>query len=129
MTDMTYRLDITARLHRQMLDVVGTALPLITSSRADADLSGLAHLRQEMVRTLEAYSVHVKSLGDAALIARCASLEQAYQSFRARWVYRDGIEHWYEYRLSAIVMMKQVRALVQQAEAERTTAPRVAATA
>lgn len=114
---MTYRLDITARLHRQLLDIVATALPLITSSRADADLIGLAYLRSEMVRKLKAYGSHVSQLGDPEQIARYTNLQHAYDAFCERWVYRDGIEHWHEYRLSVVVMMKQVRSLVQSAEA------------
>ncbi len=53
--DMIHRIDITARLQRRMLEIVGTALPLLTRSRADADLVGLAHLRGEMVDAIDAY--------------------------------------------------------------------------
>ena len=133
---MVYRLDITARLHRRMLEIVGTALPLITSSRADADLVGLGHLREEMVQAMDAYCHHVHQLRNMGLVAAndadtlvagCTDLRSAYEAFRARWVHRDGIENWYEYRLSAVVMMKQVRALVQHAERLGVATPRRAA--
>ena len=126
---MVYRLDITARLHRRMLEIVGTALPLMAGSRDDADMIGLAHLREEMVDAMDTYCRHVHHLRDdgrvsrtagQALVDGCTRLRAAYEAFRARWIHRDGIEHWYEYRLSAVVMMKQVRSHVQQAETVRT---------
>ena len=129
---MTYRLDITGRLHRRMLEIVGTALPLMTGSRADADLIGLAHLREEMVEAIDAYCRHVQTLREAghapsapgaALDDGCTSLRSAYDTFRARWVHREALENWHEYRLSAVVMMKQVRTLVQQAEAHASGRP------
>ena len=46
------QLDILARLQTRLLEIVGTGLPLITSSIRDADLIGLAHLRGEMVAAL-----------------------------------------------------------------------------
>ncbi|WP_174291241.1 hypothetical protein [Sphingomonas bacterium] len=119
-----------------MLEIVGTALPLMTSARADADLIGLAHLREEMVQAMDAYCHHVHQLHDAGslvpdhadlLVGGCVELRSAYEAFRIRWVHRDGIENWYEYRLSAVVMMKQVRALVQQAETSRVSRPSRAA--
>ncbi|GEM_PF-1368587 len=118
--DMIHRIDITARLQRRMLEIVGTALPLLTRSRADADLVGLAHLRGEMVDAIDAYCRHVEAMRDAGskgLDAGCIDLRAAYETFRARWAQRENVDHWAEYRLSAVVMMKQIRALVQQAEA------------
>ena len=129
--DMAYRVDITARLQQRMLEIVGTALPLITRSQADADLVGLAHLRGEMVDAIDAYCRHIHGLRDDAdapaewldrLIAGCNELRATYQSFGVRWMRRDCIAHWHEYRLSAVVMMKQVRKLVQDAEAAKQDA-------
>lgn len=123
---MAHRLNIIVRLQRRMLEIVGTGLPLITKLRDDADLVGLAHLRGEMVDSIGAYCRHVSELQDGsaapadqsqALLVGCNDLQAAYEKFRARWVHRDGIDHWQEYRLSAVVMMKQVRAVVQNAEA------------
>lgn len=138
---MICRLDITARLHRRMLEIVGTALPLITGSHADADLIGLAHLRKDMVAAIDLYCEHVQGLldeargalgsadlGEAERLARgCVSLREAYDGFRARWAHRHAADHWHEYRLSAVVMMKQVRSHVEQAESLRTASLRTAA--
>lgn len=127
---MPERLDITLRLHERMLDIVRTGLPRITSSMRDADLEGLAFLRGEMVGTIDAYCRHVGQLhttalrrGDPAetaiadaLAEGCAALSAAYDDFRLRWADRSAAEHWPEYRLSAIVMMKHVRNSVRRAE-------------
>lgn len=127
---MTRRLDILDRLHRRLLDIVGTALPLITSSVRDADLVGLAHLRDEMVCAVEEYARYVQehvlevaiASADAERIRLAQeikigslALERSYQSFTDRWQHRDGISNWPEYRLSAIMMMKQVRNHVRAA--------------
>lgn len=131
---MTNRLDITGRLHERMLDVVRAALPLITTSMAEADLAGLAHLREEMVEAIEAYCRHVREIvamaregGDCHAIAHaelltsgCAGLQSAYEAFRLRWAHRHAAESWHEYRLSAVVMMKKVRNHVQAAARHRT---------
>jgi hypothetical protein len=131
---MAPRLDITRRLHERLLEIVRTALPLIPGSWRDADFDALAHLREEMVAAIDLYCRHVHRLRDDAirnggalaveraemLVAGCTSLRGAYDSFRCRWAQRAAVEHWHEYRLSAIVMMKQVRNRVQQAEAART---------
>ena len=122
---MVHQLDITARLQRRMLQIVGDALPLITKARADADLIGLAHLRGEMTDAIAAYCRHIDRLQNDAinsidrlerLADSCIKLQAAYESFRIRWVHRDDTDYWHEYRLSAVVMMKQVRSLVQDAE-------------
>ena len=127
---MAHRLDITKRLHERLLEIVRTALPLIPSVKADADLIGLAHLRSEMVEAMNAYCRHVHELhGDAAataepsrlltartLIEGCSSLHASYEVFRERWEHRAALDNWYEYRLSAVVMMKQVRDQVRQTE-------------
>ena len=127
---MRYQLDVTTRLHERLLEIVRTALPLITASVADADLIGLTHLREEMVQAMELYGRHVHRLrdkadeaGDAAgmaaasrLVAGSTQLAAFYAAFRDRWARRQAMENWHEYRLSAIVMMKQVRAGMQAAE-------------
>lgn len=127
---MAHRLNILDRLHTRLLEIVGTALPLITSSIRDADLVGLAHLRAEMVCALEEYARYVQqqvldiasSGSDRERIRlaqeikiRSIALEQTYRAFTERWRHRDGIANWPEYRLSAIVMMKQVRNHVRTA--------------
>lgn len=128
-----HHLDITARLHARMIGIVTAALPLITKSKSDADLVGLAHLREEMLEIIAAYRRYIHSLstnGELAntgqqpssvniLIANLADFENAYEQFRARWLYRDGISHWHEYRLSCVVMMKRLRLLVHDAETIR----------
>lgn len=130
---MPHRLDIASRMHERLMEIVGVALPLIASSMADADLVGLAHLREEMVEAIDRYCRYVHALRDAAraagdgggaartdeLAAECAELRAAYEGFRTRWADRTAVEHWPEYRLSAIVMMKRVRACVRRAEALR----------
>ena len=119
---MAYRLDITERLHRRMLEIVGTGLPLITRSLSDADLDGLAFLRGEMIDTIEGYCRHVHQVsGDDGqrLIEGCADVRAAYETFRLRWEHRHVSGNWLEYRLSAVVMMKQVRAHVERARALR----------
>ena len=117
-----------------MLEIVGSALPLIARTFGDADLAGLAHLREEMVEAIKAYCRHVHhqrelavACGDTqelaiaqALADGCTGLNAAYDTFRDRWVHRDAAGNWHEYRLSAIVMMKHVRDQVQRAEAVRT---------
>lgn len=127
---MTRRLNILDRLHRRLLDIVGTGLPLITSSVRDADLVGLAHLRDEMICAVEEYARYVQQYVLEVALAgtdpeqiRLAqeikigsvALERSYQSFTDRWRHRDGISNWPEYRLSAIMMMKQVRNHVRAA--------------
>ena len=127
---MVSRLDITRRYHERLLEVIKTALPFLTSSMRDADLIGLTHLREEMAEAMGAYCRHVHHLRDGArdareaaalsqaeaLVTGCVSLHAAYDAFRSRWAHRHAVEHWPEYRLSAIVMMKQVRNHVQHAE-------------
>ena len=127
---MAHRLDILDRLHTRLLDIVGTGLRLIPSAMRDADLTGLAHLRDEMIDTIGAYCrfVHGDGLlthieGDDAhrravavrVRAGCSDLKGAYDAFTARWVHRDGTLNWPEYRLSAIVMMKRIRDQVRAA--------------
>ena len=127
---MVKRLDILARHHARLLDIVGTALPLITASAQDADLPGLAHLRGEMIEAMAAYQRHVHDrmstaatdAGDPVQTRRaqaakigCIEIERAYQTFTNRWAHREAAHHWPEYRLSAIVMMKQVRDHVRAA--------------
>lgn len=124
------RLNILDRLHTRLLDIVGTALPLITASARDADFVGLAHLRMEMICAMAEYARYVQQhVVDAALAGadpeqiRLAqeikigsiALQRSYQSFADRWLHRDGMANWPEYRLSAIVMMKQVRSHVRDA--------------
>lgn len=126
---MSQRLDITRRLQQRLLEIVRTALPLIPSSFGDADLVGLAHLRIEMVDTIEAYCRHVHRIPEACtegphdgpstaecLKEGCVALRGAYDAFCERWEHRTALNHWYEYRLSAVVMMKQVRDHVRNAE-------------
>jgi hypothetical protein len=127
---MTYRLDITSRLHGQMLEVVRSGLPLITNSMADADLIGLSHLRDEMVSTIDRYCRHAARLRENAalsvdeadwdeadkLVAQSESLRASYDAFRDRWAQRDAVGNWPEYRLSAIVMMKQIRNHIRVAD-------------
>lgn len=130
---MVYCLDITRRLHQRLLYIVRVALPLIPASMGDADMAGLAHLREEMIEAIDAYSRHTRQLhdtalaaGDAARLAEadmlmrgCAALGDAYDAFRARWAHRHAMDNWHEYRLSAVVMMKQVRSHIQSAERQR----------
>ena len=129
---MIQRVDITARLQHRLLEIVSTALPLITRSIADADLLGLAHLRGEMIHALDAYYCHVSKLNADAgrsadecdrLTVSCVELRAAYEAFRARWVFRNGAESWHEYRLSAVVMMKHVRSIMQEADAIEAIKP------
>ena len=127
---MAHRLDILDRLHVRLLDIVGTGLRLMTASMKDADLVGLAHLRDEMIEAIGAYCrfVHGDGLvahvaGDdaqrrataARVRAGCSDLKGAYDAFTARWTHRDGTLNWPEYRLSAIVMMKRIRDQVRAA--------------
>lgn len=131
---MRTRLDIVDRLQKRLLEIVATALPLIASSARDADLPGLTHLRDEMVEVIASYKRHADRThaaavdnGNAAAIAAtralcggCTHLEQAYDEFRVRWAHRHAVEHWAEYRLSAIRMMKLLRNHVLAAREERT---------
>lgn len=134
---MAHRLDILHRLQSRLLEIVGTGLPLITSSIKDADLVGLAHLRGEMVAALMAYARYVDETvmpealasGDPERLRRaeelkagCLQLKAAYRGFRRRWAHRDGRTNWPEYRLSAIVMMKQMRDHVRATSARTPAA-------
>ena len=130
---MPATLDIVGRLHRQLLEIVAIALPLIPSSRRDVDLAALGHLRHEMVDAMRRYRRHAEDVhaaaygsGDPSAIAAAdmlchgsKALGRAYDEFRARWAHREALANWPEYRLSAIRMMKLVRNQVQQAEAAR----------
>lgn len=120
---MIRRLNILHRLHGRMLDIVAAGLPLLTSSMRDADLIGLTYLRGEMIEVLAAYARHVRELETDAeqmqdpdrvrlageIVRGCTALHRSYEAFRNRWAHRDGQMNWPEYRLSAIVMMKQIR--------------------
>ena len=44
------------------------------------------------------------------------SPEPSYEIFHDRWEHRTALDNWYEYRLSAVVMMKQVRDQVRLTE-------------
>ena len=90
------RLDITGRLQRRMLEIISTALPLITKSLHDADLGGLAHLRDEMVDAIEAYRLHADRLRGREGESLCrgyAEVAAAYDGFRARWEHRRAAEN------------------------------------
>lgn len=128
--NMIDRLNILDRLHTRLLEIVATGLPLLASSIADADLVGLAHLRGEMIAAIDSYARYVHDhvlgpamRGDDAERLRLAhrikvgaiQLQQSYHTFTTRWADRDGMSNWPEYRLSAIVMMKQVRDQVREA--------------
>lgn len=76
------------------------------------------------------YCRHVHGIGGSRgddLVAGCTEIRAAYEAFRARWEHRRAAENWHEYRLSAVVMMKQVRAHVQEAAAIRAGRPGAAA--
>lgn len=137
---MVQRLDILERLHARLLEIVGTGLPMLTSSMRDADLEGLTQLREEMVAAIEVYAHYVHKLlgkaladGDTDVVRTahdlkldCIALQQAYRTFTARWAHRDGGLNWPEYRLSAIVMMKQIRNHVRAASLRMPVAGRAA---
>lgn len=119
---MVNRLDITARLQRRIVEISSTAIPLIAKRQDEADLVGLNHLRGELMAAVGAYVRHIHRLGIEVkepsaeielLASRCLALRVAYRDFRRRWIYRDGMDHWHEYRLSASVLMKQIRALTE----------------
>lgn len=131
---MPAALDIVDRLHRRLLEIIATALPLMTSSMRDADLEGLTFLREEMVEAIAsyrryAYQAHATAIaggsdaaiaGTAALCFNCTLLDEAYGAFRERWAQRLAVEHWAEYRLTAIRMMKSVRNHVLEAREEQS---------
>jgi hypothetical protein len=127
---MVVPLDITKRLHDRLMEIVNTAFALITPSLRDADLAGLAYLRREMIQLLEIYSDHVDAKiesmeGDEALRYlevlqdSLRQLSLSYEKFRARWVHREATQNWPEYRLSCVVMMKQFRDHLTNAEQAR----------
>ena len=119
------RLDILARHHDRLREILDTVSQIIASSSADADLDALRHLRRETVEALVAYQrfVHEEifepSLLDAeanparsdarALKIDCIQLQRDYDDFGMRWAHRDIVENWQEYRLSVHLMMKQIR--------------------
>lgn len=53
----------------------------------------------------------------SALKISCIDLQGSYEAFRMRWSHRDIREHWPEYRLSALQMVKKTRAHVHSAAA------------
>lgn len=121
---MLRRLNLLHRLHNRLLEIVTTAAPLIASTPEEADLVGLQHLRDEMVHTMSAYDRYIDEVliaqaeasGDADLICRARAIQvgsrrltDAYDAFRARWVGRNPLANWPEYRLSAMLMIKQLR--------------------
>lgn len=121
---MTYRIDLLARHHRHLLDVIAAAHPLITERHRDADLQGLRHLRREMEEALMAYERFIReeicdrslwsrvddATADArALLASCIQLRSDYEQFVARWSATDAQNSWPRYRLSALCMIQQFR--------------------
>lgn len=119
------RLDILSRHHDRIREIMATASQLIVGYSKDADLGALRHLRREMVEALIAYQRFVHEeifepslLADEADPARrdaralkidCIQLQRDYDDFGMRWAHRDIVDNWQEYRLSANLMMKQVR--------------------
>lgn len=127
---MPQRLDLLARHHNRLLEIMSTAGPLITATSAGADLEALAFLRQEMTEALAAYqrfvheAIYAPLAGAAqspagrdalALKLGCIEVQLDYDRFRQRWARRDALASWSEYRLSAAAMMKRVRDHVAQA--------------
>lgn len=128
---MSGRLDMLARHHDRLLEIVSTARPLITEAVEDADLEGLRHLRGELVAALAAYQRFVheeiyvtaqhaggppEALGDAlTLKIDCIQLQSDYEDFGLRWTRCDVLENWPEYRLSAHRMIRQLEEHVAQA--------------
>ncbi|MEG3124429.1 hypothetical protein [Sphingomonas sp. GB1N7] len=113
----------------------------MTSSMGDADLIGLSYLRAEVVEAMAAYRrcadqervaasepAAFEQIAYADLLASGSiELQRIYDDFRRRWIDREIVGNWHEYRLSAIVMMKQVRNHVQNAQALRAGYLRLAA--
>lgn len=132
---MSQRLNLLARHHSRLLEIMGTARPLITSSAERADLVALRHLRREMVEALAAYQrfVHeeifepARTSGSRAARADaqelkigCIDIQVAYDAFGIRWSRRNALESWSEYRLSSIRMMKRVRDHIRQVQSFET---------
>lgn len=126
---MLRTLDLLHRLHTRLLDIASTATPLITPTLEEADLVGLCYLRDEMVQMMAAYGRFIDEVlvpraersGDPELICRARAIHvgserliNAYDRFCARWVHRDPMMNWPEYRLTAMLMIKQLREQVMQ---------------
>lgn len=121
---MSQRIDLLARHHLRLLEIIATARPMLTALSHEADLGGLRHLRREMVEALVAYQrfVHEEvfepTMQNGSPEARrdalelkldCIRLQQDYDAFGLRWAQRNALSSWSEYRLSAVRMMKQFR--------------------
>lgn len=121
---MPKRIDLLARHHRRLLEIMDAAFPLITATDSHADLRGLRHLRREMNEALQSYARFVgEEVYDRALLAtstgarddalalwaRCLQLQRDYEDFIARWAQQDALANWTKYRLSARRMMQHVR--------------------
>jgi len=121
---MTYRIDLLARHHQRLLEIIETAYPLITASHADADTVGLRHLRREMEETLMSYERFIRedicerslwsatdeAVQDArALLASCQLLRKDYRGFIHRWTATESATNWARYRLAIMCMIQQFR--------------------
>lgn len=121
---MTYRIDLLARHHRRLLDIIAAAHPLITERHHDADTNGLRHLRREMEEALMAYERFIRedicgrsvwsavdeATGDArTLLGSCIQLRKDYERFVGRWTAAKAADNWPRYRLSVLCMIQQFR--------------------
>ncbi|WP_010162386.1 hypothetical protein [Sphingomonas sp. PAMC 26617] len=131
---MDKRLYIIERHHRRMSAILQDARPLLSSPAASVDHAGLGYLRNELVDALVSYRRFVQEdiclspigggpdgRSDATeLKTTCAEIESAYQRFRERWIYRQVPDNWSEYRLSAQVMMKQIKTAIDKSASLKT---------
>lgn len=121
---MTYRINLLARHHQRLLEIIEAAHPLITTFHHDADTTGLRHLRRELEEALAAYErfIHEEICGrsmwshspeahsDArALLDAAQQLRVDYETFVSKWTASNASENWARYRLSARCMIQQFR--------------------
>lgn len=127
---MSGRIDMLARHHDRLLEILETARPMITDAVEDANLEGLRHLRGELVEALAAYQRYVheeiyqpaqhgvgapEALEGARMLKiGCIQLQRDYEDFGLRWTRCEVLENWPEYRRSANRIIEQIHDHVAQ---------------
>ncbi|RYF11925.1 MAG: hypothetical protein EOO77_18405 [Oxalobacteraceae bacterium] len=72
-------------------------------------LAAYAGILQERAENAEGRGDGCDLLRASELRDRCLAMGTSYEAFRARWAHRHALDHWPEYRLSAVHMMKRIR--------------------
>lgn len=121
---MAYRINLLARHHQRLLEIIDSGYPLITTQHCDADTRGLRHLRRELEEALAAYErfIHEEVCGrslwiqtpEARIDARrlldaAQQLRADYESFVSTWTANAALENWSRYRLSVRCMVQKFR--------------------